>query len=115
MAQADRVLSTPRTNTPTSHDRLESAPGAVQLSPRALIRTSPPAACQALPVDSETLPGSRVQRFVLRDCLTAACQISANLCIAKRFWDLMPPRRDQKLFPHLGEAGTAVFAVQDVE
>jgi hypothetical protein len=45
MAQADRVLSTPRTNTPTSHDRLESAPGAVQLSPRALIRTSPPAAC----------------------------------------------------------------------
>jgi hypothetical protein len=61
MAQADRVLSTPRTNTPTSHDRLESAPGAVQLSPRALIRTSPPAACQALPVDSETLPGSRIK------------------------------------------------------
>ena len=56
-----------------------------------------------------------VQRFVLRDCLTAACQISANLCIAKRFWDLMPLRRDQKLFPHLGEAGTAVFAVQEVE
>jgi hypothetical protein len=59
--------------------------------------------------------GLVVQRFVLRDCLTAACQISANLCIAKRFWDLMPPRRDQKLFPHLGEAGTAVFAVQEVE
>ena len=37
------------------------------------------------------------------------------LCIAKRFWDLMPLRRDQKLFPHLGEAGTAVFAVQEVE
>jgi hypothetical protein len=27
----------------------------------------------------------------------------------------MPLRRDQKLFPHLGEAGTAVFAVQEVE
>ena len=27
----------------------------------------------------------------------------------------MPVRRDQKLFPHLGEAGTAVFAVQEVE
>jgi hypothetical protein len=37
------------------------------------------------------------------------------LCLAKHFWDLMPLRRDQKLFPHLGEAGTAVFAVQEVE
>jgi hypothetical protein len=27
----------------------------------------------------------------------------------------MPLRRDQKLFPHLGEASTAVFAVQEVE
>jgi hypothetical protein len=34
--------------------------------------------------------------------------------IAKRFWDLMPVRRAQKLFPHVGEAGTAVFAVQEV-
>ena len=58
-----------------------------------------------------------VQRRVLRGCVTAACQITANtiLCIARRFWDLMPLRRDQKLFPHLGEAGTAVFAVQEVE
>jgi hypothetical protein len=50
---------------------------------------------------------------VLRGCLTAACQIRANiiLCIAR---DLMPLRRDQKLLPHLGEAGTAVFAVQEV-
>ena len=57
------------------------------------------------------------QRFVLCGCLTAARRISANtiLCVAKRFWDLMPLRRDQKLFPHLGEAGTAVFAVQEVE
>jgi hypothetical protein len=54
---------------------------------------------------------------VLRGCLTTACRISANtiLCIAKRFWDLMPLRRDQELFPHLGEAGTAVFAIQEVE
>jgi hypothetical protein len=27
----------------------------------------------------------------------------------------MPLRRDQKLFPHFGEAGTAVFAVEEVE
>jgi hypothetical protein len=55
-----------------------------------------------------------VQRFVLRDYLADACFISANtiLCI---FCNLMPLRRDQKLFPHLGEAGTAVFAVQEVE
>jgi hypothetical protein len=53
---------------------------------------------------------------MLRGCLTAICRIRANiLCIAKRFWDLMPLRQNQKLFPHLGEAGTAVFAVQEVE
>jgi hypothetical protein len=53
---------------------------------------------------------------MLRDCVTAICRMRANiLCIAKRFWDLMPLWRDQKLFPHLGEAGTAVFAVQEVE
>jgi len=27
----------------------------------------------------------------------------------------MPLRRDQKLFPHFGEAGTAVFAVKEVK
>jgi hypothetical protein len=37
------------------------------------------------------------------------------ICFANRFWDLMPLRRDQKLFPHFGEAGTAVFAVEEVE
>jgi hypothetical protein len=60
---------------------------------------------------------SAVQRFVLRDYLAAACLISAHtiLCIAKGYCNLMPLRRDQKLFPHLGEAGTAVFAVQEVE
>ena len=35
--------------------------------------------------------------------------------IANRFWDLVPLRRDQKLFPHFGEAGTAIFAVEEVE
>jgi hypothetical protein len=58
-----------------------------------------------------------LQQFALRGCLTAACWTSADsiLGIARRFWDLIPVRRDQKLFPHLGEAGTAVFAVQEVE
>jgi hypothetical protein len=57
-----------------------------------------------------------VQRFVLRGCLTVICRIRANLrCIAKRLWNLMHLGRDQKLFPHLGEAGTAVFAVEEVE
>src|SRR5205823_12476555 len=37
------------------------------------------------------------------------------LCIANRSWNLMPLGRDQKLFPHLGEAGTAVFAGEEVE
>jgi hypothetical protein len=33
-----------------------------------------------------------------------------------RFWDHMALSRDQKkLFPHFGEAGTAVFAVKEVE
>ena len=61
MAQADRVLSTPHTNMPTSQDRSESALGAVQLSPPPLIPTSPPAACQAFPVDPEPQAGSRIQ------------------------------------------------------
>ena len=61
--------------------------------------------------------GLMIQQFVLRGCLTAACRTSADsiLCIANHFWDLMPLRRDQKLFPHFGEAGTAVFAVEEVE
>src|SRR5438045_9146043 len=37
------------------------------------------------------------------------------LCIANRLNDLMPLGRDQKLFPHLGEAVTAVFVVEEVE
>jgi hypothetical protein len=58
-----------------------------------------------------------LRQFVLRGCLTAACRtgVDSILGIAKRFRDLMPVGRDQKLFPHLGEAGTAVFAVQEIE
>jgi hypothetical protein len=37
------------------------------------------------------------------------------LCIANRFRDLVPRRRDQKLLPHFGKAGTTVFAVEEVE
>jgi hypothetical protein len=57
------------------------------------------------------------QQFVLRGCLTAARRTSADsiLGIAKRFWDLMPLRRNQKLLPHFGEAGPAVFAVEEVK
>jgi hypothetical protein len=41
----------------------------------------------------------------------------ANMAdIAIRFWDLTALSRDQKkLFPHFGEAGTAVFAIEEVE
>jgi hypothetical protein len=36
--------------------------------------------------------------------------------MAIRFWDLMALSRGQKkLFPHFGEPGTAVFAVEEVE
>jgi hypothetical protein len=37
------------------------------------------------------------------------------LCIANRFWGLVPLRRDQKLLPHFGEVSTAVSAVKHVE
>jgi hypothetical protein len=57
-----------------------------------------------------------LQQFVLCG-FNAAYRTSADsiLCIARRFWDLTPLRRDQKLLPHLDEAGTAIFAVQEVE
>ena len=35
--------------------------------------------------------------------------------IAIRFWDLLALSRNQKLLPHFGEAGTAVFAVEEIE
>jgi len=60
-----------------------------------------------------------VQRFVLSGGPTAvhmASRTSASILgIAKRFWDPMTFRRDQKLLPHFGEAGIAVFAVEEVE
>jgi hypothetical protein len=57
------------------------------------------------------------QKFVLRGCLTAACRTSADsiLGIVKRFCEFVPLRRNQKLLPHFGKAGTAVFAVEEVE
>jgi hypothetical protein len=58
-----------------------------------------------------------IKRLVLRGYLTAACQTKAMtiLFIAKCFRGFMPPWRNQKLLPHLGEAGTTVFAVEEVE
>jgi len=36
--------------------------------------------------------------------------------IAIRFWNFLAlSRRDQKLFPHFGETGTAIFAVNQVK
>jgi len=32
-----------------------------------------------------------------------------------RFWDFIGSNRDQKLFAHFGEAGTAIFTVKQVE
>jgi hypothetical protein len=31
------------------------------------------------------------------------------------WWDFIVGNREQKLFPHFGEAGTAIFAVKQVE
>jgi hypothetical protein len=62
-----------------------------------------------------------VASFVLRGCPvvvktaipTRGAARKADIAI--RFWDLMALNRDQKLFQHFGEAGTAVFAVEQVE
>jgi hypothetical protein len=35
--------------------------------------------------------------------------------IAIRFWDSLARGRKEKLLPHFGEAGTAVFAVEEIE
>jgi hypothetical protein len=37
------------------------------------------------------------------------------LGIAIRFWNFTVLSRDQKLFPHFGETGTAIFAVKKVK
>jgi hypothetical protein len=39
----------------------------------------------------------------------------AQALIGIRFRDLMALNREPKLFPHFGEAGAAVFAVEQVE
>jgi hypothetical protein len=62
-----------------------------------------------------------VANFVLCGCpLVAKTAISASRAagmtdIAIRFWDLLALSRNQKLLPHFGEAGTAVFAVEEIE
>jgi hypothetical protein len=35
--------------------------------------------------------------------------------IAIRFWDALARSRNQKLLPHFGKAGTAVFAIEEIE
>jgi hypothetical protein len=59
-----------------------------------------------------------VAGFALRVAQTATTPISRAVRtagIAIRVWDFMALRPDQKLFPHFGEAGTAIFAVEQVE
>ena len=63
-----------------------------------------------------------VASFVLCGCpivaktATPTSEAARMADIAIRFWDLMALSRDQKkLFPHFGEAGTAVFAVKEIE
>jgi hypothetical protein len=60
-----------------------------------------------------------VATFVLCGCFVVAKTViltSGVAGIAIRFRDHMALSRDkEKLFPHFGEAGTAVFAVKEVE
>src|SRR5258708_7624751 len=60
-----------------------------------------------------------VQQFAFRGPTAAhlACLASPDsiIGVANSFWDLVPFRGDQKLFPHFGQAGTAVFAIKNVE
>jgi hypothetical protein len=60
MPQADSVHSTPPLNALASQYPATSAPGAVQLSPRALIPTSPPDACQGVKTQPEPSRGSEI-------------------------------------------------------
>src|SRR5882762_1794618 len=76
----------------------------------------------AIPPSAYSRAGSvNLPSFVLSGCpIVAKTAIptsgAARMAdIAIRFWDLMARSRDQKLFPHFGEAGTAVFAVEEVE
>jgi len=62
-----------------------------------------------------------VASFVLCGCpIVAKAAISTSGAarmtdIAIRFWDSLALSRNQKLLPHFGEAGTAVFAVEEIE
>jgi hypothetical protein len=46
---------------------------------------------------------------------TATSSVGRITGIAIRFWNLMAISRNQKLFPHFGETGTAIFAVKKVK
>jgi hypothetical protein len=55
-----------------------------------------------------------VAGFALRVVLISRGVRTAGIAI--RFWDIMALSRDQqKLFPHFGETGTAIFAVKQVK
>jgi hypothetical protein len=59
-----------------------------------------------------------VASFVLCSCpvVVKTAIPTSGADIAIRFWDIMALSWDQqKLFPHFGEAGTAIFAVEEVE
>lgn len=62
-----------------------------------------------------------VASFVLCGCpivaktAIPACGAAGMTDIAIRFWGLLALSRNQKLLPHFGEAGTAVFAVEEIE
>jgi hypothetical protein len=85
MTQADRVLSTPPTNTPIC----QSAPGAIQLSPPPVILTSPPDACQGVKAEPEPCrnseihsSGAVVSRRSVKNIIVSSAAITAAPSIA---------------------------------
>jgi hypothetical protein len=119
-AKAKRVVILGRNPKITHHQRQEAI---------ARREADGPCRTSAGPMPSATPPSAALSRagsvnlasFVLCGCpIVAKTAIPTNGAarmadIAIRFWDLMARSRDQKLFPHFGEAGTAVFAVEEVE
>jgi len=79
---------------------------------------SGPAALAAAPSTLYSRAGSmNVESFVPWGCpvvANTAIRTAAIADIAIRFWDRRA-RDQKKLFPHFGEAGTAVFAVKEIE
>jgi hypothetical protein len=84
MTQADRVLSTPPTN--TSAVSAVSAPGAIQFSPQSLIPASPPDAYQETgsrkePVSSDPTCKPRARASINRRSLTNMMVSAATLTV----------------------------------